>query len=149
MILATRHTGLVVRDLGKSVIFYCDILGLSVFKRMKESGPYIERLVGIPGATLEWMKLQVCDGSLLEIIKYHTDSGVSQEIEIENFPSDKLGCSHIAFTVNDIDRLYSVLIGNGYHCNSVPQLSPDGTVKVMYAHDPDGIIVELVQELVP
>lgn len=145
MILSTRHTGLVVRDLNKSLIFYRDILGLSVFKRMKESGTYIERLVGIPGVTLEWIKLQACDGSLLELIKYHTGSGVSQEIE--NFPSDKLGCSHIAFTVNDIDRLYSVLIDNGYHCNSVPQLSPDGTVKVMYAHDPDGIIVELVQEL--
>jgi catechol 2,3-dioxygenase-like lactoylglutathione lyase family enzyme len=145
MILATRHTGLVVRDLEVSLVFYRDILGLSVFKRMKESGTYIERLVGIPGATLEWIKLQVCDGSLLELIKYHTGSGVSQEIE--NFPSDKLGCSHIAFTVNDIDRLYSVLIDNGYHCNSVPQLSPDGAVKVMYAHDPDGIIVELVQEL--
>jgi len=146
MILATRHTGLVVRDLNKSLIFYRDILGLSVFKRMKESGPYIERVVGIPGASLEWIKLRVPDGSLIELIQYFSGSGVQQEIE--NSSSDRIGCSHGAFTVNDIDRLYSVLIDNGYHCNSMPQLSPDGTVKVMYAHDPDGIIVELVQELV-
>ncbi|MCZ7611845.1 glyoxalase [Candidatus Kuenenia stuttgartiensis] len=147
MILATRHTGLVVRDLDKAVVFYCDILGLSIFKRMKESGSYIERVVGIPGVALEWIKLKANDGSLVELIQYHSSSVISQEIE--NSPSDRLGCSHIAFTVNDIDRLYSALIGNGYHCNSVPQPSPDGTVKVMYAHDPDGIIVELVQELVP
>lgn len=146
MILATRHTGLVVRDLEVSLAFYRDILGLSVFKRMKESGPYIEHVVGIPGVLLEWIKLKVSDGSLVELIQYHTNSGISQEIV--NLSSDRLGCSHIAFTVNDIDRLYEVLVAKGYYCKSVPQMSPDGSVKVMYCHDPDGIIVELVEEVV-
>ena len=71
MILATRHTGLVVRDLDKSLVFYRDILGLSIFKRMKESGPYIEWVVGIPGVVLEWIKLKANDGSLVELIQYH------------------------------------------------------------------------------
>ena|SRR4030067_1405105 len=145
MILSTRHTGLVVRDLNKSLLFYRDILGLSVLKQMNESGPYIERVVGIPWATLEWIKLKVNDGSLLELIQYVSGSEVQQEIE--NFPSNRIGCSHISFTVKDIDQLYRILIKKGYHCNSAPQLAPDGSVKVIYCHDPDGIIVELVQEL--
>lgn len=146
MILATRHTGLVVRDLDKSLVFYRDILGLSIFKRMKESGPYIEWVVGIPGVVLEWIKLKANDGSLVELIQYHSSSEVSQQTV--NFPSDRLGCSHIAFTVTDIDGLYKNLVDKGYHCNSVPQFSPDGKVKVMYGHDPDGIIIEFVQEVI-
>lgn len=145
MILSTRHTGLVVRDLEKSLIFYRDILGLSILKQMKETGPYIERVVDIPGASLEWIKLKVPDGSLVELIQYLSGSGAQQETE--NFHSDRIGCSHIAFTVKDIDQLYGNLIKKGYDCNSAPQFSPDGAVKVLYCHDPDGIIVELVQEL--
>ena len=145
MILSTRHTGLVVRDMEKSLIFYRDILGLSVLKQMKETGPYIERVVGIPDVTLEWIKLQAPDGSLVELIQYFSGSGAQQEIE--DFPSDRIGCSHIAFTVKDVDQLYRTLIKKGYYCNSAPQISPDGSVEVMYCHDPDGIIVELVEDV--
>lgn len=145
MILSTRHTGLVVCDMGKSLIFYRDILGLSVLKQMKETGPYIEQVVGIPGASLEWIKLQAPDGSVVELIQYFSGSGIQQEIA--NFPSDRIGSLHIAFTVKDIDRLYRTLIKKGYDCNSAPQLSPDESVKVIYCHDPDGIIVELVEEV--
>ena len=145
MILATRHTGLVVRDLERSVAFYRDIFGLSVLKLMKESDRYIEQVVGIQGATLEWVKLKALDNSLIELIQYYTSPAVPKYTE--NFPSDRFGCSHIAFTVTDIDGLYKTLVDKGYHCNSMPQFSPDGKVKVMYGHDPDGIIIEFVQEV--
>lgn len=146
MILAARHTGIVVRNLNKSLLFYKDILGLTIFKRMTESGPHIERLVGIPGAVLEWVKLKAKDGSLVELIQYHSNSNIFQKVE--NIPSDRLGCSHIAFTVADIDNVYKALTNKGYHCNSSPLVSPDGLVKVMYCHDPDGTTLELVQEIV-
>lgn len=145
MILATRHTGIVVRDLSKSLVFYKDILGLTILKRTTESGTYIEQLVGIPGVILEWVKLKAKDGSLVELIQYHSNSNISQKVG--NLPSDRLGCSHIAFTVTDIDNVYKTLCDKGYHCNSNPQVSPDGLVKVLYCHDPDGIILEFVQEL--
>jgi len=145
MIKAIRHTGLVVRDINASLTFYRDVLGLSVVKRMTESGPFIEKVVGIPGAVLEWIKLKAPDGSLIELIQYHSAS--SRSPVIENAPSDKLGCSHIALTVRDLELCYRVLTEKGLRCNNVPQLSPDGLVKVMYCHDPDGIILELVEEL--
>ena len=57
MIRETRHTGLVVRNLERSLAFY-EALGLRVWKRDKESGPFIETVVGIPGVRLEWVKLR-------------------------------------------------------------------------------------------
>ncbi len=146
MILGTRHTGIVVRDLEISLKFYRDILGLSVWKRAKEEGSFIEKIVGLSGVSLEWVKMQAPDGSLVELLQYHSHPDAQP---FEKTPSNRLGCSHIAFTVDNLEEVYNLLHQHGYHCNSSPQVSPDGKVKVLYSYDPDGIIVELVEELIP
>ena len=143
MILATRHTGLVVRDLERSLAFYRDVLGLEVWRRATESGTFIDKLVGIAKVNLEWAKLKAPDGSVVELLQYHSHPG---DAPFENSPSNKLGCSHIAFTVVDVDAAYRRLDQMGIHCNAEPQVSPDGAAKVLYCHDPDGIILELVEE---
>jgi len=144
-IRAARHTGLVVSDLDRSLGFYGGLLGLEVVDRKKEKGAYIDSVTGIKGVELEWIKLRTQDGYIIELLNYisHPDSVP------EGAParSNRLGCSHVAFTVEDIDSLYKTLTAKGYACNSLPQASPDGKVRIMYAHDPDGIILELVQEV--
>ncbi len=145
MIIAARHTGLVVEDIDTSLGFYQGVLGLKMFKRAFEDDPdYIEELVGIHGVKLEYAKLHVPGGTLLELLQYHSHP---QQNLRKPYPSNRHGCSHIAFTVENIDILYSKLVEAGIRCNSQPLCSPDGRVKVLYAHDPDGIILELVEEL--
>lgn len=142
---SARHTGLVVSDLGRSLEFYGGLLGLEVIGRKTEKGPYIDSLVGIKDVELEWIKMRTQDGYIIELLKYisHPDASSSAAPARSN----RLGCSHVAFTVNDIDSLYEKLTAEGFACNSKPQVSPDGKVKLVYAHDPDGIILELVQEI--
>lgn len=144
MAISVRHAGLVVSDLERSLAFYRDIIGLRVRAGMTESGDYIEKVVGIPGAVLEWVKLEAADGSLVELIEYKKGMGPSGQTENAN--ADRRGFSHVAFTVHDIEGMYTTLCTGGFHCNNPPEPSPDGGVKVMYCHDPDGIIVELVEE---
>lgn len=144
MIRATRHVGLVVRDIEASLAFYRDMLGLQVYRRETEEGPYIDQVVGISNVVLEWAKLTVADGSTLELLQYHSHPSSAP---VENAASNRLGCSHIAFTVANLDDTYQKLTSNGFHCNSVPQVSPDGRARLVYCHDPDGIIMELVEEL--
>ncbi len=145
MIRGYRHTGLVVRDLRRSEAFYREVLGYTPWRRAEESGPFIEGVVGIPGVVLEWVKLKAPDGSLLELLQYHSHPDPQACPALQ--PANRLGCSHIALTVSDCDALYRTLRERGIHCNSEPLTAPDGTVKVLYCHDPDGIIVELVEEL--
>ncbi|HAF96559.1 MAG: hypothetical protein A2X34_08355 [Elusimicrobia bacterium GWC2_51_8] len=143
-ILSARHTGLVVKDLERSITFYRDFLGLELAGRSKEEGAYIESLVGIPGAVVLWAKLKAPGGYIVELLQY-----LSPPLEVsaeEIGRSNRFGCSHLAFTVQNIDALFKELLGAGYKCNHAPQFSPDRRVKVMYAHDPDGIILELVEE---
>ncbi|TCL69969.1 catechol 2,3-dioxygenase-like lactoylglutathione lyase family enzyme [Hydrogenispora ethanolica] len=144
MIGGYRHTGVVVRDLARAVAFYQEVLNYTIWKRAEERGTYIERVVGIPGVILEWVKLKAPDGSVLELLQYvsHPDSGGNPGLQ----PANRLGCSHIALTVEDITGLYQLLCQKGVPCKSPPQIAPDGKAKVLYCHDPDGNIIELVED---
>lgn len=144
MITGNRHTGLVVRNLEKSRFFYENLLGFRLWKQALESGSFIETVVGIPGVILEWVKLKAPDDSVLELLQYH--SHPVNDLDSGFDTVTKLGLSHLALTVKNIDEAYLLLLKHEIHCNSAPQRSPDGKVKVLYCHDPDGIIVELVEE---
>ena len=61
MIIKTRHTGLVVKDLEKSIKFY-EELGLQIWKRELEKGEFLSQVVGINGAEIETAKLKISDG---------------------------------------------------------------------------------------
>jgi len=143
MILNKRHTGLVVRNLTKEIEFY-EALGLSVSKRRTEEGEYIEKLVGIPNVILDWAKLEAPDGSILELIKYERGEDKSS---IELRSANTLGCSHVAYGVTDIEATCRNIIDQGGMVIGIPQLTDDGSVKVVYCYDPEGILIELVEEL--
>ena len=61
----------------------------------------------------------------------------------------KIGSSHVAFTVDDLDKTYEKFIVAGIKFNAPPQNSPDGYAKVTFCHDPDDTLIELVQVLDP
>lgn len=143
MIRNTRHTGLVVRDLERSLAFYQG-LGLSLLSREVETGPFIEAVVGIPEVRLEWAKLRVPDGSLVELLQYHSHP---HSQPVKPAPSNQLGCSHIAFTVSDLSAACALIIELGGSTVNPPAQSPNNKVLVAYCHDPDGVLMELVQEL--
>jgi catechol 2,3-dioxygenase-like lactoylglutathione lyase family enzyme len=131
------HVGLVVRDLERSIAFY-EGLGLTLWKRMTRSGSYMDTLVGIPGVTLEWAKMHVPDGSEVELIQYHSHPDFSA---MRNAPSNRLGCSHIAFVVDDLAKACDQLLLLG---GSVVYM-PISESRSVYCHDLDGIIVEFVK----
>jgi lactoylglutathione lyase len=144
MIRATRHTGLVIGDLERSLRFYRDLLGLRVWKRQVEEGSFIDKVVGLTGVKLEWAKLSVPDGTILELLQYYSHP---EKKATGNYPSNRHGCNHVAFSVDNLDKVYRLLCDSKIVCNSPPQLSPDGKARVLYCHDPDGIILELVEEI--
>ena len=142
MLLNIRHTGLVVRDIIKSRMFY-EGLGFVVDKQMIESGDFISHVVGIPNVKIETIKMKSPNGELIELLHYLS---TENNALVAKQPSNRLGCSHLAMTVNSIDE-FCVLIQNlgGSVVNS-PRKSHDGKVSVAYCHDNEGILLEVVQE---
>ncbi|MFA5920950.1 MAG: VOC family protein [Methylococcaceae bacterium] len=145
MILNQRHTGLVVRDLNRSISFY-EGLGLKVWRREEEAGPFIDDVVGISDVRIEWAKMKCPDGSLVELLQYHSHPDIQP---LADAPSNRSGCSHIAFTVNNIARTCGELVKLGGTVVNPPAIAPSGLVRVAYCHDPDGILMEVVEEISP
>jgi len=143
MIKAVRHTGLVIRDLEKAVEFYC-ALGFIEDNRATEEGEFIDAVVGLQGTKLEWVKLKAPDGYLLELLQYHSHP---ERKEIKKQKSNQLGCSHIAFSVEDIDTVCNKIEKIGGGIVNPPALTNDKKVKVAYCHDNEGNLMEIVEIL--
>lgn len=141
MITAIRHTGLVVADLERALGFWCDILGFKVSKRMEESGPHIDAMMGLTDVRVTTVKLAAPDNNLIELLHFHSHpdrpSWAGQPFST--------GFTHIALTVDNLDELIARLAQVGVTFPATPQYSPDGYAKVIYARCPEGVLIELVE----
>ena len=142
MIENIRHTGIVVEDVEKSLRFYRDLLGFKITKQMEESGAYIDNMSSLKGIKVITIKMTLPDRQMVELLKYH-----SHPREQKPRDSCEVGISHIAFTVDNLDKEYARLKKEGIVFNAPPQRSPDGYAKVTFCRAPEGTLIELVEVL--
>ncbi|OHA64804.1 MAG: hypothetical protein A3J30_01370 [Candidatus Wildermuthbacteria bacterium RIFCSPLOWO2_02_FULL_47_9c] len=139
-----RHFGIVVSNLEKSLHFYEDLLGLSAKRDMVEEGEFIDAILGLKNVKVRTVKMKAENGdTLVELLEYASHQGKKRE----NYEIFDLGASHVAFTVENVEKEYRKLQEQGVVFTCEPQVSPDGKAKVTFCYDPDGVPIELVQEL--
>jgi catechol 2,3-dioxygenase-like lactoylglutathione lyase family enzyme len=130
-----------VSDISRALHFYRDLLGLEVITDLIEEGEFIDNLVGLTGARLETYKLAAPNDEfvieLMEVTSHPNQAG--------NPRFDDIGTSHIAFEVDDIDRLYTSLSENGVRFCGEAASSPFDPAKSVFALDPDGTMVQFVE----
>ena len=142
MIKEVRHIGIVVKNIENSLKFYRDLLGLKIVRDMNEHGNHLDNMLSLDNVEVRTVKLSVNENiTLIELLEFksHNDN------EVRNFYT--IGASHVAFTVQDIEKLYQDLSKKNIKFNAPPQKSPDGLVKVTFCKDPDGTPIELVEIL--
>lgn len=137
-----RHIGITVINLEKELYFYRDILGFEIKREMLESGVFIDNLSALEGVKVKTVKMSTHDGSLIELLCYESHKCQKNSGDICD-----AGYSHVAFTVEDIDREYKRLRQKGVKFNYPPQVSADGKAKVAFCRDPEGNLIELVEEI--
>jgi len=143
MIKAIRHTGIVVTQMERALAFYRDLLGLKVVLDREQGGEFLARLTGHPGVRMRVAMLEAMDGYKVELFEFYSHPKRAPD-KVE---TSDIGCSHVAFSIDDVDAAFQRLSQAGIKFNCVPEVSPDGYAKVAYCHDPDGTIIELVQVL--
>jgi len=144
VIRVLHHTGLQVADLGRSLAYYRDLLGLEVEAERHVTAPYIGDLVGYEGVSLRVAYLRVAGGEhRLELLEYEG---------IERHPVDTRtgnpGTAHVCFEVDELESLYERLRAAGFTSVSEPLRpthGPNSGRLAVYAIDPDGIRVELIE----
>jgi catechol 2,3-dioxygenase-like lactoylglutathione lyase family enzyme len=133
----------VVNDLEKTRDFWINILGFKLHIEAKEKSPYIDELLAIKEPMLTTVKLIDSKGFIIELLKF-------ENYKVENSWSGDLkttGLTHIALTVDNLDELVEILRKLDYQTLSEIKTSPNKKVKVVFVRGPEGIMLELVQEL--
>ena len=143
MILNTRHVGIVVQDMEKSLHFWRDVMGLKVAIDFWEQGEFIDTVQHLSGVNLHMVKLTAPDGSMIELLKDEAHPTPPPE---RNDLCDR-GIRHIAFTVADVEESWRTLRDHDCEVLSRPVVSPDGTARLFFARDPEGGLLEIVQML--
>ena len=127
----------------RSLEFYRDLMGLKPVADFTEKGKFIDTVIKGEGIELRMVKLVAEDGGMVELLQYishpQPDRGDNKLWET--------GPTHVAFTVDDIDEIYSQWSAKGVKCNCEPVTSPDGKAKLFFCQDPDGTFLEIVQML--
>ena len=138
-----RHVGIVVNDLDKTRDFWINTLGFKLHIEAKEESPYIDELLAIKDPALTTVKLIDSKGFIIELLKF-------ENYQVENSWSGDIktiGLTHIALTVDNLDELIAILRKLDYHTISEIKTSPNKKVKIVFVRGPEGIMLELVQEL--
>ncbi len=142
-ITGARHAGITVSDLGRSLGFYCGLLGLELLWRRLYEEPEIREIVGVPEATAFDIAMLRVPGSDLdvELLEYKgcgRRSGATR-------PCD-YGTGHFCVFVSNIEALFAELSARGVVFRSDRPVEMTGGAnkggKSLYSCDPDGYVIE-------
>jgi predicted enzyme related to lactoylglutathione lyase len=139
------HTNLIARDWKRLVRFYSEVFGCEPRRPERDmSGAWLDQLTSLKNARLSGVHLRLPgygdDGPTLEIFSYN------RLVEPELPSANQSGFGHIAFAVDDVDEAFQAVIAAGGSTvgNIVTtEVAGVGVLRVVYARDPEGNIVEL------
>jgi catechol 2,3-dioxygenase-like lactoylglutathione lyase family enzyme len=138
-----EHVGVVVDDLAAAIAFFVE-LGMELDGETTVEGKWVDRVVGLDGVRADIAVVRTPDGhSRLELAKFHTPTATSAE---PNAPANTPGIRHILFAVDGIDDVLARLRGHGAELVGEVEQYED-SYRLCYVRGPDGIIVELAEEL--
>ena len=140
-----RHLGITISDLEQSLWFYRDLLGFEVHKIAEERGTCLDNFSALRDVDVTTVKMYDNNKNMLELLCYRSHPEKPHNNRVRRIT--EIGCSHFALTVSDLDSLYGALTEKGILFNYPVQVSPDGKVKVAFCRDPDGTLIEMVEEL--
>jgi catechol 2,3-dioxygenase-like lactoylglutathione lyase family enzyme len=144
MIKNIRHAAIVVSDLSRTRIFYEEFFGFKLVKEDIETGPFIEKVVGISNVKIHWVKLRTPNGVIIELLKYISpENKISKEQQVSNH----LGHSHLAFTVESMNDFIERFLAIGGKMINSPMMNPEKTALVCYVFDPEENLLEIVEEI--
>ena len=137
------HVGVIVNDLSAAKEFFLDF-GLEVKGEWEMEGDLMGYAVGLNDVRVACVGLGTTDGQTwIELIKFYTPS---DEKDIQQPFANTLGIRHIAFTVEDIEAVVANLKKKGTEIFSEIQQYEE-SYKLCYVRGPEGIILELAEEI--
>jgi lactoylglutathione lyase len=141
-IIGFRHTGLIVSNLEKSLVFYEEFLQLKLLQKMADNSHYIAEITGLKNLSAEYAKLLIPGGNVLELLTYpsHPEARAKRKIH-------QPGEAHLAFQVDSITDMFEKVKNTNVKYISPPVLSSEKIARVFFCLDPDDYRIEFVEML--
>jgi catechol 2,3-dioxygenase-like lactoylglutathione lyase family enzyme len=133
------HFGLCVRDLARSLRFWCDGLGFAAAERFEigdEFGAALE-VAGRVDCTAQFIRK---DALAIELLAYRSP-GTHGEPSMRR---NQLGLTHFALYVDDVAAAVAHLVACGGKLLPATRAENDA-VELVFVEDPDGTRVELIR----
>ena len=73
-----RHTGLVTKNLKKSLNFWSKLIGFKVKIKLKEKGTTIDQVLGYKNVLVKTLKLRDSNNNLLELLYFYNSPKVKK-----------------------------------------------------------------------
>lgn len=137
-----RHSGIVSKDLNKSIWFYQKLLGLKIIKKAKEDKLLMAKIIGVKNCELHTVKLGIKKKIIIELLYFKNMKQTKNKINIFS-----TGLTHISLTVTNIKETFNKLKKSKIKFISEPTFSSDRKVKLCFCKTPENIFLELVEVL--
>ena len=135
-----NHVGLTVTDLGRSVAFYRDVVGLQVqVEGFRTGGEWFDRLTENSGAVIHGAMLR--DGDFCLQLLHYEQGGEPEAVTGHN----RVGNLHVSINVSDVHALRDEILADGAHDPTPIVDLPVPGARSFYIRDPDGVPVEFMQ----
>lgn len=136
------HIGICVSDAARSQRFYEDVLGFRRVRELQVKGEPAATLLRLRDLELEAIYLERA-GVTIELLRYaspgHSGDGSPRAL-------NALGITHFSFEVDDLDAACDVVASAGGRVLADTRIEVPGVgSKAIFASDPDGTLIELVQ----
>jgi glyoxylase I family protein len=135
------HVGLCVRDLERSLRFFCDGLGFERaegYELDSDAAPGLERSLEVAGAVKVVSQFVQNDTMKIELLHF-IEPGVGG---VPSAARNQVGLTHLSFYVDDIDAAAQHLVDCGATVIDETRASPG--IDLVFLADPDGVRVELM-----
>jgi catechol 2,3-dioxygenase-like lactoylglutathione lyase family enzyme len=137
------HVGIVVDDLAAAIDFFSAI-GLELEGEGEVGGDWVDRIIGLEGVRSNIAMLKTPDGnSRVELSRFHSPAAEPDDAQA---PANRLGLRHLAFAVEGLDAILERLRARGATLIGEIERYED-FYRLCYVRGPEGIIVELAEEL--
>lgn len=145
-----HHVAIAVKDMERSLAFYRDALGLTLFQDEVISGPDVDMGLMETGARVRMVLLADEVGNMIELLGWQSPSVRERPPEHLKFTST--GLVEVCLLVSDLEKVEENLVEKGFSFRTPvwrfgsDQDSYEGAwAKIRYVEDPDGVQVELIQ----
>jgi catechol 2,3-dioxygenase-like lactoylglutathione lyase family enzyme len=142
VITGVHHFALTVSNADRSTDFYRGF-GFEIVADREVKGGYVEEITGVEGAHLRLVHLSGY-GHNLELLEYRQPRGEQRSRAFQD-----VGSAHICLLTDDLDADFARLCQRGVVFRSDSPVTttsgPNQGGKGVYALDPDGNAVEIVQ----